>query len=93
MYRMLNWDRLAESLRVKGPVIVPIYAVATDPKQIDNRTVRHYVRTDTQKWYFEPITCVRKDGKWEANGLHSHSMAEACRQLGYKDLQICWVDV
>lgn len=93
MYRMLNWDRLDSSGKVKGPVIVPIGEVATDPSQVDERTVKHYVATDTQRWYFEPITCVHRylEG-YEANGVHSHSQVEACRRLGYKDLQICYVD-
>jgi hypothetical protein len=94
VYRLLDWDRLAESERVKGPVIVPISEVITDPAQIDERTVKHYVATDTQRWYFEPITCVQRylDKGYEANGVHAHSQVEACRRLGYRDLQICYVN-
>lgn len=94
--RVLNWDRLDDSGKVKGPIIVPIGDVHTDPAQIDERTVKHYVSTDTQRWYAEPITCVLPSGKngavgYEANGVYSHSQVEACRRLGYVDLQICYV--
>lgn len=94
MYRMLDWDRLDSSGRIKGPVVVPIGDVATDPGQIDERNVKYYVATDTQRWYFEPITCVQRylEKGYQANGVHSHSQVEACRRLGYKDLQICYVN-
>lgn len=96
--RILNWDRLDDSGRVKGPLVVPIGDVATDPSQIDERTVKRYVATDTQQWYSQPITCVLPSGRdgsvgYEANGTYSHSQVEACRRLGYTDLQICYVEV
>jgi hypothetical protein len=74
-------------------VIISLDSVHVDPKQIDPRTVQHYVRTDTQVWYAEPITTVRKGGEYYANGAWSHSQVEACRQLGYKDLLVIYVDV
>lgn len=97
MRQPINWDRLESTNRIKGPIIVPIHEVATDPHQIDERTVKHYVKIDTQVWYFEPITCILPMGsaesEYEANGLYSHSQVEACRRLGYKDLQIIYVVV
>lgn len=97
----LNWDRLDSSGRVRGPIIVPINQVYTDPNQIDTRTVRYYIKTNTQVWYAQPITCTVDllasenplEADFEANGVHAHSQVEACRQIGYKDLQICYVVV
>ena len=90
--RILDWDRIPDS-RITGPIIVPIEDVLTDEARIDARTIRYYVKTPTQQWYSEPITTVRIDGRLHANGLYSDSQVEACRQLGYKDLQVIYVDV
>lgn len=93
--KVLNWDRLDDSGRIKGPLVVPIGDVHTDPAQVDERTVKRYLATDTQQWYSQPITCVLPSNGvgYEANGTYSHSQVEACRRLGYVDLQICYVEV
>jgi hypothetical protein len=90
--RILDWDRIPDR-KITGPIVVPIEDVLTDEARIEPRTVRYYVKTDTQRWYFEPITTARVDGRFYANGLYSDSKVEACRQLGFKDLQIIYVDV
>jgi hypothetical protein len=75
-------------------MIVPIDLVDIDPKQVWDRDVKRYVATDTQRWYATPLTCIKRaSGRFECNGLYTHSQAEACRQLGYTTLQICYVEV
>lgn len=91
MYRELDWDRLDDKGKIKGPIYVPIEKVHTDLNQISSRDVKRYKMIDTQIWYAEPFTCVQVGDYYEANGTYTHSKVEACRQLGYKDLLICYV--
>lgn len=91
-YRVLDFDRLER--KVQGPIIVPINQVVVDPNLVRERDVKHYVNApSTQDWYFEPIRTVRlHEEQFEANGDYAHSMVEACARLGYKDLQIVFID-
>jgi hypothetical protein len=86
-------DRWDDSKKLKGPLIVPIEQVEADPAFVDRRTVKHYLsRPSTQDWYFEPITCVKVGDMFYAAGDYAPSMVEACRLLGYADLQIVYIE-
>lgn len=91
----VDFDRADAHGLVKGPIIVRREQVIVDPTDINERDVKRFMTQDTQRWYFEPIECVRladNPDKYQVNvGGYQSSKVEACWRLGYKDLQICYV--